>query len=136
MDFNQLSEFILQKENLSRLKIGLTGDLGAGKTWLVENLLKKLSPQFENQISSPTFTYCNIYESEDITIHHYDLYRIEEEGALMEIGFFESLENEQVLCFIEWIDHFEGLEKFCDILIHIDHNEPGKPVYSVKEFNE
>ena len=41
--------------------VGLIGPLGAGKTSLVKKLLKKINSVFENQVHSPTFNICNIY---------------------------------------------------------------------------
>ena len=53
----------------------LAGDLGAGKTLLVQGLAKALG--VEDMVNSPTFTILNVYEA-DFTIYHFDLYRLDD----------------------------------------------------------
>jgi tRNA threonylcarbamoyladenosine biosynthesis protein TsaE len=78
----------------------LTGELGAGKTTLVQMFGKKSGVQ--EAISSPTFSLVNAYESVRLgIIYHMDLYRIEKETDLVQIGLEEYLESGQV-CLIEW----------------------------------
>ena len=78
----------------------LTGDLGAGKTALVRAFCNEVSAG--DQVSSPTFSLVNAYESESYgTIYHMDLYRLTREQDLDQIGFDEYTESGHI-CFIEW----------------------------------
>ena len=78
----------------------LSGDLGAGKTTLVQSIAKSL--QVEESVSSPTFSLVNAYESPKAgVIYHMDFYRLEKPSDLEQIGLEEYLESGQ-LCFIEW----------------------------------
>lgn len=77
----------------------LIGDLGAGKTTLVKNLMHHLG--VEDSVTSPTFSIVNEYEGKSGPIYHFDLYRIESVEELEEIGFFEYLDSGNP-CFIEW----------------------------------
>ena len=78
----------------------LSGDLGAGKTTLVQGIAKSL--QVEESVSSPTFSLVNAYESPKAgVIYHMDFYRLEKPSDLEQIGLEEYLESGQV-CFIEW----------------------------------
>ena len=78
----------------------LSGDLGAGKTTLVQSIAKSL--QVEESVSSPTFSLVNAYESPKAgVIYHMDFYRLEKPSDLEQIGLEEYLESGQV-CFIEW----------------------------------
>lgn len=76
----------------------LTGDLGSGKTKFTEGILSYYG--LENEISSPTFTIVNEYEKEDLTIYHFDVYRLEDVSEFYEMGGEEYLENG--ICVIEW----------------------------------
>jgi len=78
----------------------LSGDLGAGKTTLVQSIAKSL--EVEESVSSPTFSLVNAYVSPKAgVIYHMDFYRLEKPSDLEQIGLEEYLESGQV-CFIEW----------------------------------
>ncbi len=83
----------------------LSGEVGAGKTTLIKEILKIL--KVNENVNSPTFSIINEYLSEDKkNIYHIDLYRIKNIDELHSIGFFEYLESDN-LCFIEWGDIIE-----------------------------
>lgn len=80
----------------------LKGDLGAGKTTLVQSMCSFLG--VEEPVTSPTFSLVNEYQSTAHgTIYHMDLYRLEKEEDLVQIGLEEYLDSGN-LCFIEWPD--------------------------------
>ena len=64
--------------------IVLTGDLGSGKTKLTEGILTYFG--LENEISSPTFTIVNEYNTENLNIYHFDVYRLEDVEEFYAIG--------------------------------------------------
>lgn len=76
----------------------LLGDLGSGKTKFTEGFLSFFN--LENEISSPTFNIVNEYKKNDITIYHFDVYRLEDSSEFYEIGGDEYFENG--ICLIEW----------------------------------
>ncbi len=78
--------------------IVLTGDLGSGKTKFTEGILSYFG--LENEISSPTFTIVNEYQKDNISIYHFDVYRLEDSSEFYEIGGEEYFENG--ICLIEW----------------------------------
>ncbi len=83
----------------------IEGELGAGKTFFVRALGKKLG--IGENINSPSFNLLNIYQSRDWELYHYDLYRLQSPAELEELDFIEhwydSLpRTKQVLHTIEW----------------------------------
>lgn len=77
----------------------LFGEMGVGKTVFTNGLCRALG--VKDYVTSPTFTVVNEYDGEDFPIYHFDMYRIEDEDELLEIGFDEYL-NAGGICIIEW----------------------------------
>jgi tRNA threonylcarbamoyl adenosine modification protein YjeE len=83
--------------------IALVGDLGAGKTTLVGGLARALGA---GAASSPTFSLVNEYPGGRLVVWHVDLYRIEREAELVELGLDEILGDPHGVCLVEWADRF------------------------------
>ncbi len=97
-ELSSLSQTILSEKPGQRIFI-FHGDLGSGKTTLIQLLVKNLGIQ--DEVSSPTFSIVNEYLLVDTPVYHFDLYRINEFEELEEIGFFEYLDSGSYV-FIEW----------------------------------
>ncbi|MGI0491310.1 tRNA (adenosine(37)-N6)-threonylcarbamoyltransferase complex ATPase subunit type 1 TsaE [Alkalinema pantanalense CENA528] len=82
----------------------LEGDLGAGKTSLVQGLGQGLG--IEETIESPTFTLINEYFSGRLPLYHLDLYRLapEETADLYLETYWDGSEAEPGIMAIEWCD--------------------------------
>ena len=79
--------------------VGLSGDLGSGKTTLVRHLLATLG--HEGEVPSPTFAIVQPYDHMMLpVVLHADLYRIEHPDELAEIG-LDSIDDDAVLL-VEW----------------------------------
>lgn len=93
------------------LKVGdivlLKGDLGAGKTHFVKGIVKSFNGS-EEMVTSPTFTIVNEYNLASQKIYHFDLYRINDESELYNIGIEEYLYSDAI-CFVEWPERASGL---------------------------
>ncbi len=85
--------------------VALTGELGAGKTTLVQGVARGLG--FAGAVVSPTFTLVREYPAR-LRIHHADVYRLERMQEAIELGFEEMTDREGVLL-VEWGDAVEGL---------------------------
>jgi tRNA threonylcarbamoyladenosine biosynthesis protein TsaE len=85
----------------SGLVIGLSGDLGAGKTQLVKGFARGLG--ITARVHSPTFTLVNEYGGGRLRLFHLDLYRLETRGQMMSAGLEEFLQPDGVTV-IEWAE--------------------------------
>jgi tRNA threonylcarbamoyladenosine biosynthesis protein TsaE len=88
--------------------IGLVGDLGAGKTALVSGLVAGLAGP---AAASPTFALVNEYRGGRLPVWHADLYRIERERELVELGLDEIIDRAEGVVAIEWADRFAVLPR-------------------------
>lgn len=78
-----------------------TGPLGAGKTTLVQALLR--ASDVRELITSPTFTYVNAYTNEvGQKFYHFDLYRLTDLQEFIDLGFEEYLYQPESWAFVEW----------------------------------
>jgi tRNA threonylcarbamoyladenosine biosynthesis protein TsaE len=85
--------------------VGLIGDLGAGKTLLVQGVAAGLGVPAGVRVVSPTFTLVNEYRGGRVTLFHADLYRIEKAAELEQIGLDEQLGGAGAVA-VEWSDRF------------------------------
>ncbi|MES2983773.1 MAG: tRNA (adenosine(37)-N6)-threonylcarbamoyltransferase complex ATPase subunit type 1 TsaE [Pseudomonadota bacterium] len=97
----------------ARLRVGdvvtLRGEVGAGKTTFAQFLIHALSP-VPVEVTSPTFTILQTYpvilsDGAPCELYHYDLYRIEHESALIELGLEDAL---AATTLIEWPERLGG----------------------------
>jgi tRNA threonylcarbamoyladenosine biosynthesis protein TsaE len=84
--------------------LSLIGPLGAGKTCFVQGLAVGLGVDPARRIASPTFTIVNEHPGR-APLYHVDLYRLEEEKELEQIGLREYLAGAGVAA-VEWFDRF------------------------------
>ena len=78
-----------------------TGPLGAGKTTLIQALLKECG--INQPVTSPTFTYLNVYENDrNQLFYHFDLYRIDSLSNFQAAGFDEYLYAPNSWALVEW----------------------------------
>ncbi|MBE9503716.1 MAG: tRNA (adenosine(37)-N6)-threonylcarbamoyltransferase complex ATPase subunit type 1 TsaE [Proteobacteria bacterium] len=82
--------------------IALSGELGAGKTTLVQAIATGLGIPADIIVCSPSYTLVNEYDGR-IPLFHFDLYRLEGAKDINDLGFEEYLEGDGVSV-IEWAD--------------------------------
>ncbi len=101
------------------------GEMGAGKTTLIKELVKALG--VHDVASSPTFSLVNHYESEEGSVFHFDFYRIEDEIEALDMGIEDYLESES-WNLIEWPEKIENLlgENTQKLSIEVESEETRK----------
>ncbi len=114
--------------------IGLSGDLGAGKTALIRGLAHGLG--FTGRIHSPTFSLINLYEGGRLPLFHLDLYRLDGPTAIHEAGLEDYLIHPEGISAVEWIGRWTPpashqshwsihLTTLDDTIREITHDIPG-----------
>ncbi len=122
----------LGKEFASRLRLGdvvaLYGDLGAGKTEFVKGICSYF--EVEQLVTSPTFTIINQYagmfpDGDAVKLYHVDLYRIDSQEELAEVGFDDCVFAHDAIKLVEWSEKAEHLLPAAHYTVHIatDANE-------------
>jgi len=84
--------------------VALYGQLGSGKTTMVKGIANAFGIE-EREIVSASFTIITEYDSTP-PFSHIDLYRIEKDSELDEIGFWEQLKGDDISV-IEWAEKAE-----------------------------
>lgn len=99
------------------------GDLGAGKTTFIKGLVHGAAGCPVEEVTSPTFTYLNIYSGSQV-VYHFDLYRLRDAEEFLSMGFEDYLFTDGICC-IEWSEKIQQLLPDDAIVIKISHLEDG-----------
>lgn len=101
------------------------GEMGAGKTTLIKELVKALG--VHDVASSPTFSLVNHYESEEGSVFHFDFYRIEDDTEALDIGLEDYLDSDG-WNLIEWPEKVERLlgENTQKLLLEVESEDTRK----------
>lgn len=86
--------------------ICLTGDLGTGKTHITKGISEGLG--ITDNITSPTFTIVNEYNSGRLKLYHFDVYRVSDPDEIYAIGFDDYIFGDGV-SIIEWANYIEEI---------------------------
>jgi len=99
----------------------LSGDLGAGKTAFVQGFGRCLG--VTEPITSPTFTLAQQYEGR-LTVHHLDVYRLDQLGEVADLGLAELLDDGGVVL-IEWGDAILPVLPNDHLEVRLVYGDPG-----------
>jgi tRNA threonylcarbamoyladenosine biosynthesis protein TsaE len=79
--------------------IGLSGDLGTGKTTLVQAMCRGLGASA--QATSPTYALVHHYDTGHTPVYHVDCYRLRRPDEARDLG-FDDMVRERAIILIEW----------------------------------
>lgn len=99
-----------------------SGEMGAGKTTLIQAIGEKLGVQ--DNIQSPTFALVNEYRNaQNQSLYHFDFFRIDDEEEALDFGIEEYLDSNN-LCWLEWAERIPSLlpTKYLKISIFAELN--------------
>jgi len=94
----------------------LEGTLGAGKSSMVRAIIRQMLGQNELEVPSPTFLLVLPYENDRLSILHADLYRLEHEDEIEELGLFD---DKDAIIFVEWPERAPWLKENADLIISL-----------------
>ena len=118
----------LAKELSNYLKGGeiifLYGEMGVGKTTFVKYLINQFQIKKNlrtSEVTSPTFNLLNEYDVDDLSIKHYDLFRLKDKSELKNLDVLEN--NKNVITLIEWpqLINKEKLNKTIDLIFNYEN---------------
>ena len=121
------------KEIGSRLKKGdivaYTGGLGEGKATFTRGLAMGLG--MDDNVTSPTFSLVNEYHSRDISLYHFDMYRIMGADDLETTGFYDYSTDDSVFA-IEWSENISEELPDNAVIINIERIDDNTRRITVK----
>ena len=100
-----------------------------GKTFLCRQIIKQLCG-YETNVTSPTFNLLQIYDWNDCSIYHYDLYRLKNPSEIYELGIEEAMTAN--VCLIEWPELIKAILPNDIIAINIEIVDDNKRRVFVK----
>ncbi len=113
--------------------VALEGQMGAGKTTFVQQVLKSMG--IEELEGSPTYSLINQYESPFFgTVYHLDLYRLNSLDEVFDIG-IEELLYQKCVCLIEWPEKMVELLPDNTIWVYIRIEEDLTRTITIKNDN-
>jgi tRNA threonylcarbamoyladenosine biosynthesis protein TsaE len=103
--------------------LGLSGDLGAGKTALVRATLRALGER--GPVKSPTFALLEPYVISSLNFYHFDFYRFAQPAEFVAAGFRE-LFGAGAVCAVEWPEKAAGALPAADLAIELQVLDEGR----------
>jgi len=106
--------------------LGVSGDLGAGKTTLVRGMLRGLG--WSGPVKSPTYTLVEHYSFSSLYFYHFDFYRFGDAGEWESTGFAEYFRADAV-CVIEWPERVARWLPHIDLSLTLEHAAKGRTLH-------
>jgi tRNA threonylcarbamoyladenosine biosynthesis protein TsaE len=108
------------------LLVGLSGELGSGKTTLARAFLRALG--VGGAVRSPTFTLVEPYETARGAVHHLDLYRLEPGAAALDGVGYRDLRAMPGVLLVEWPERAGEALGLADLRLKLDLEGAGRRI--------
>jgi tRNA threonylcarbamoyladenosine biosynthesis protein TsaE len=105
----------LRAAGVAPLVIGLSGDLGSGKTTWARAMMRGLG--YAGRVPSPTYTLLEQYACDGLVVVHLDLYRLRGDAELENLGLRDWLDEPKSWTLVEWPERAIQLERRCDLTL-------------------
>jgi tRNA threonylcarbamoyladenosine biosynthesis protein TsaE len=102
--------------------VTLAGDLGSGKTTLVQAIAAGLG--VTDDVTSPTYALVHTYGSRQGPVHHLDLYRLRDSSQMVQLGWDDVL-RERGIILVEWPERGGDAVPPADVVLRLAH-VPGR----------
>ena len=104
--------------------IFLYGEMGVGKTTFLKYIINQFQIKKKLQtteVTSPTFNLLNEYETDDLIIKHYDLFRLKDKSEVKNLDLFDI--NQNTITLIEWPELIskENFNKTIDLIFNYEN---------------
>lgn len=114
--------------------IALHGNMGAGKTTLINALCEHLG--VTGGVSSPTFSIINEYpltlNNTDDSVYHIDLYRLKNEEEAIRAGVEDCIYSDSY-CFVEWPEKAPGIFPPETVHVHLQHRDDTRRTVEIEQ---
>ncbi len=101
----------------------LSGDLGSGKTTLVQGLLRELG--VAGRVKSPTYSLVELYDLSSLNLYHFDFYRFANRSEWEASGFRDYF-TPATACVVEWPERAVGLLAAPDLEVSLAYAGSGR----------
>lgn len=118
-------ELAKKKPSKNSLVIGLSGELGTGKTTFIKSFIRALG--VKKKVTSPTFLILRRFKLPKggayKNVFHIDAYRLKESKELKEVGIKDVVSNPTNIVLVEWADKVRGVLPKEMIWLKFKHTE-------------
>lgn len=125
---------VIDRGSEKALIVGLSGELGAGKTTFTQFVAEYLG--VKKKTNSPTFVIIKKYPikyGQYKYLFHLDAYRLKNEKELLHLGWDEIIGNKEHLIFIEWPENVKKIIPKDSVLIEIAHTRDEHRAFKISK---
>jgi tRNA threonylcarbamoyladenosine biosynthesis protein TsaE len=112
--------------------VALMGDLGSGKTCLIQGICRGLG--VSGVVNSPSYTIVNEYLGR-CPVYHLDFYRLRDREDLLALGCEEYFYGDGV-CLVEWAERAEGLLPAQRFEVHLERGKGTRRKITIRRVDE
>ncbi|MEW5907876.1 MAG: tRNA (adenosine(37)-N6)-threonylcarbamoyltransferase complex ATPase subunit type 1 TsaE [Patescibacteria group bacterium] len=128
----QMAQKVIQQKTQKAVLIGLSGELGGGKTTFVQGFAKALG--IKKKVTSPTFVLMKCLQLSIPSfafLIHLDAYRIKKSKEILDLGWRKLIKNPQNIILVEWAEKIKKIFPKKYFWIKFSHLGPHKRLIDI-----